>query len=383
MTVAHVDSSLPEESRSPGEGSPCFNDGNQPKRIRAAWYVMDPNPRKAGLRYRCLYPMKHLASEGYDVSFYVAEQAFDVVVFDAWDLFSANHSSLQKLLATWETLRRNGVRLVLDNCDNQFVGEHDPVWRDGCKYLRELAEQADAVVVCSEYLASVMQRQCKLIRPAIVIGDPVETRIHYPDDSIFRSLFSIGRKASWARYFRHRLWINSRRTPLVWFGFHGVGIAKSGMASLQAIRHHLESVNRVFPLSLTVLSNNKDKFDQLFSDWSFPVAYLEWDRITFMAAMRLHKICLLPSEVNNYTAAKSANRVVTAISCGLNVICDEIPSYQDFSSAVRFGDWQKNLEFYINNPSAGPQHIASGGDIIYRNFSLPVIGEKWRSVLFA
>lgn len=383
MTTDYCEPGLKRPNQDSGFDLHFSSDLNQAKRIRAAWYVMDKNPRKAGLRYRCLYPMECLASDGYDVSFYVAGQTFDVVIFDAWDLFSSDWKQLQKLLATWGTLRKSGTRLVLDNCDNQFAGEHDAAWSNGCKYLRELAEQADTVVVCSEFLAGVMQNQCKLAKPAVVIGDPVETQIRYPGDSIFRSLFSIGRKVSWARYLRHRAWINPRRTPLVWFGFHGVGSAKSGMANLLAIRSELESVNLAYPLSLTIISNNKKKFEQIFNDWNFPVAYLEWDRITFMAAMRLHTICLLPSAVNNYTAAKSANRVVTALSCGLNVICDEIPSYKIFSGAVQFGDWRKNTELFINDPEMRLRQIASGVDLVAREFSLPAIAGKWRLVFFA
>ena len=60
---------------------------NQP---RARWVVPELNPRRASLRYRCLYPMAELARQGRDVGLYREGEPIDAgltIIFDAWTLF--------------------------------------------------------------------------------------------------------------------------------------------------------------------------------------------------------------------------------------------------------------------------------------------------------
>lgn len=348
---------------------------------RAAWYVADPNPRKAGLRYRCLYPFEFLRQNGFEVSLFRSDERYDCVAFDAWELFSPDPQRVERMLDTWREMGRRGVRRVLDNCDNQFAGEHTEAWRAGCGLLRTLAAEAEQVVTCSERLAAVMQAECELKTPPQVIVDPVERHIRYPGDTSLRSWLSPGRKLSWARYLRLRFWLKHDRTPLVWFGFHGVGVSESGMASLAALRAILEGIDRDHPISLTVISNNQSKFAQIFANWNIPVAYMEWDRVTFLAAMRRHKICLLPTHIDPYAATKSANRVVTALANGLNVVCDAVPSYQAFSGAVQIGNWESGIRRYLEDFRAAKQDLATGQAIIAEQYSLPIVSERWRSVM--
>ena len=358
--------------------------------MRVAWHVASFNERRASLRYRCIYPMASLRQSGVDAVVFReddAQRPLDCVVFDAWSLFptvSGDENAVPELAGR---LRERGVRIVLDNCDNQFSGALDAAWERGLLHLRELAASADVVVTCSNELARVMQHECSLDTLPRVIGDPVEDHIRYTDDNALRSLLSPGRKLSWARHLAHRARVLTERargrTPLVWFGAHGNHFAEGGMLDLARVIPVLEALNRERPLSLTVISNNRRKFDAHFAHQSFPCHYLEWDRINFLATLRLHAISLLPAALNDFTRCKSANRLTLSLYHGLNVVADAIPSYAEFSDACQLDDWEHGLRSYLDSPALRRQHLSEGQRLCAERCSHERIGSQWLDALGA
>ena len=379
----------PIETRPAQAGRPSIVQARRP--LRVAWHVASFNERRASLRYRCIYPMASLRQSGVDAVLFDegAEQQVDCVVFDAWSLFpTVNGGRDEDALPTLvQRLKARGVRIVLDNCDNQFSGVLGEGWERALVRLREVAAAADVVVTCSAELAQVMQRECALTSLPYVIGDPVESRIRYTEDNVLRSLLSPGRKLSWARHLAHRARLTAERarglTPMVWFGSHGNQFAEGGMLDLERVIPTLEKLNRERPLSLTVISNNRGKFDTHFAQQAFPCHYLEWDRVNFLATLKLHAISLIPATLNDFTRCKSANRLTLSLHHGLNVVADAIPSYVEFSSACQLDDWERGLRRYLDSPALRRQHLLEGQRLSRERCSHERIGNQWQDALSA
>lgn len=357
-------------------------------RPRLRWYQPRLQERRAGTRYRCLYPIRGLQSLGVDAGLWQAQEQADVLVVDAWALFPSQTPSdeLPALLDTVHALRRQGTRIVVDNCDNQFAGEQAAGgWAAACEQLRELTRSADGLVCCSTELARRLQQHCALSRSPEVIGDPVETHIRFSGDSPLMNLASPARHRAWWLYWRHRARLQAERArgvrPLVWFGSHGNGFAEGGMLDLQRVLPLLAEVHREQPLSLTVISNHRGKFEESFSRLPFPSHYLDWDFVTFLALLRLHDMALLPSSPNEFTACKSANRLVLALQHGLNVVADEVPSYREFDAVAAIGDWDGGLRGYLADPCLAERHRTQGAALVAERCSHERIAGQWRDAL--
>lgn len=281
------------------------------------WVVPIVNPRRASLRYRCLYPMQELLRRGRHVGIWQdADQVNDTLtlVFDAWTLFSITNSSAtaERIVELAEGCRAKGARIVLDNCDNQFANVRESSeWRHGLDLLRRLGTSADVIVSCSNALADAMQANIGSRALHVVIDDPIEERIVYPDDTFLKSLLSPRQKQAWIRLMRHRLTLYKDHlagcTPLIWFGSHGNEFSPGGMSDILPLRPVLERVAESHPLSLTIISNHRKKFDAHFLNWNIPTHYLEWDRVTFLNALKMHAISIIPSIDNPFTRCKSSN----------------------------------------------------------------------------
>lgn len=358
---------------------------------RARWLVPSQDPRRASLRYRCLYPIEQLAHWGLSVGFLQEQEPPGdlIVVFDAWSLFPtiSGEAVSDNVVASARRFKQSGVRLILDNCDNQFAANQcDAAWSRGLDRLRELACLADRIVVCSNALGDAMTEIPGVNRDIVVIDDPVEERIRYPGDSLLRSIVSPRRKRCWLNYIRHWSTLarerRAGRTPLVWFGSHGNQFSPGGMLDILSVRSQLEETNRKYPVSLTVISNNHGKFAENFSDWSFPVHYLEWDRINFLALLRLHDVSVIPAQLNSFTRCKSTNRVTLSLWHGLAVIADPIPSYATYSGATRIGNWLGSLEYYLADESNRRTHVQIGRQLVQTQNSIEAIAAAWRNLIF-
>lgn len=353
------------------------------------WYVPALNERRAGLRYRCLYPMAELRRQGVAAERFQHARAahYSHLVLDAWALFPSvsDADQVQQLLDLVEVQRRQGTRIVLDNCDNQFANIPDAAWEQACERLRNLARSADQVLCCSQELATVMQYQCGLAQRPTVVEDPIETEIRYAEDRWWRSLLSPGRKRSWWRHLSHRHLLAKERalgvTPLVWFGAHGNQFAEGGMLDLLRVVPVLQQLEKRHRLSLTVISNHVGKFEQHFSQLGFPTHYLEWDRVTFLDSLRLHDIALLPMTMNDFTRCKSANRMALALYHGLNVVADALPAYQCFASCSQQDQWSQGLQAYLQDPALRHSHRKTGREMAWQAFSPASVAQQWRHAL--
>lgn len=359
---------------------------------RARWVVPVVNPRRASLRYRCLYPMQELLRRGRDVGIWQTGEPVDAsltLVFDAWTLFPTTSltATAETIAELANTAQRQGARILLDNCDNQFASvARSSEWSHGLDLLQRVGQVADVIVTCSQALSDAMQSHIDSSAQYVVIDDPIEEQIRYPDDTFLKSLLSVRQKLAWLRVLKHRANLArdqlAGRTPLVWFGSHGNQFSPGGMSDILPLRPILEQVAELYPISLTIISNQRKKFNADFQHWRIPTHYLEWDRVTFIHALKMHEVSIIPSVDNAFTRCKSTNRLTLSIHHGLAVVADPVPSYQAYSDGTRIGDWKINLCALLSDPKGRRSDLARCQNDARERNSISRIADYWDMCLF-
>lgn len=272
-----------------------------------------------------------------------------------------------------------GTRVIFDLCDNLLYYPDSPVKgeRRGRRLKRMLAA-ADDVVVSTETLADVVASECREIKRMVVIGDSVDDLSVIPVSLLDRLRVPRQVEVTCARLRQLNL---QNHTRLLWFGNHGSGYADSGMLHLAALRAQLESVHRYRPLSLTVISNHRRKFERHFSGWSLPCHYQPWHPLSFERLARCHDIALIPVQDNPFTRCKSDNRLVTAMMHGLAVVADDLPSYRPYASVAQVGDVITGLQAYLDDPERRRQFAAAGRKQVQDSASIQRIADQWQALL--
>jgi hypothetical protein len=97
--------------------------------------------------------------------------------------------------------------------------------------------------------------------------------------------------------------------------------------------------------------------------------------------MRLHKVSLIPIELNEFTRVKTNNRVVQSLYLGLGVVADAIDSYREFDSCTFLDNWEEGLRNYVENPALLQAHVRQGQSIIKQNYSITAIAKQWRDLI--
>jgi hypothetical protein len=339
------------------------------ERTLVGWRPNSSDPRVASVRIRCLNPLRELRRRGYPVELFDPAHggAYAAVIYS-----KVYHDAVQ---AEAERLQAGGVRIVLDLCDNHF---YDPLNRDVLRkagaQLRRMVGLADELVASTEAMADTLREETGTEKEITVIGDAVETRI----EGVPTSPWARWRDRRRLRALQLCLAAAAGRTPLVWFGSHGGPSGDHGMGDLEILRPVLESLHREHPVSLTVISNSAAKFDRLIRPWNLPTQYLGWSATTFLEALGLHAIALIPVRTNPFTRCKTNNRLVTALAAGLGVAATGIPSYRPFEKYCVLDDWTAGLRRYITHPEERRRTVAAGQELVRREWSIPVIADQWQ-----
>ena len=338
---------------------------NEPYKI--GWKPQNYEPRVASARIRCLNTLRQLGKQHFPAELYNEKKESDYRIV----VFSKAYTNKEIVIA--ERLKERGTKIVFDLCDNHFLLDEDRIAR-----LTKMFELADHWVVSSEGLGKVVTNIMGSGKPLTVIEDAVEERLS-------------GSKADIVGWVREHIQLykldkllstdqDSRATRLVWFGNHKASYKDSGLAHVNKIRPVLEKINQSDPLTLTVISNSREVFDQVFSGWQLPVFYLEWSAHTFYKAMKRHKIAVIPIDVNEFTQVKTNNRIALSLFLGLGVVADSIDSYQVFSDCSFLDCWEVGLRSYLEQPELLDEHVQCGRRLIQENFSIEIIAGKWREL---
>jgi hypothetical protein len=340
--------------------------------LKVRWWPFDVNPRIASTRIRCMPVMAALRAHGIDAAFYREDEAPpDVLVL-------AKRYDAQTMAVAQE-LRARGTRVLLDLCDNHFYAEHDsPAARQRRDALCSAVRRVDAVIASTPTLAEQV-REAVPEAPAIsVIGDAFEA----PREAGLLERLREPRAELRLWRLKHALTRQDRGAlRLLWFGQHGSQHASGGMLDLQRVMPLLRRIAAQAPLSLTVISNNAQKFAEIQQSAGFAMHYLPWHLQTFSRATRLHEVALIPIGLNPFTVCKTNNRLATALLHGLDVIADPIPAYEEFGGVVFLGDWEAALQRVLQDRTGRAARVATGQARLQAAWSLEQIAHQWQQGL--
>ncbi|OYU00049.1 MAG: hypothetical protein CFE40_01660 [Burkholderiales bacterium PBB1] len=339
-----------------------------------AWWSKSEDLRLASVRMRAGLLMPMLAQRGIASAWFKAQDASRyrcVVVSKRYD---------DDTVSQLRRFKRHGGRLVLDLCDNDFLPRSQQEQHlHHVENLRLLATLADAIVTSSEPLARVVARECPTASTAVVISE-------MPDDPsiVGTSLWD----SAWSRWAIAREQAHLNRVApagvarLLWFGNANKRDQQNwGMGELARIVPMLVDLNRVFPLHLTVISNNARRFREDVAVLMPSSRYIRWRPSTVEAILRMQHIALIPAQPNEFTACKSDNRVVTALRAGLAVVADPVPSYAPYAEVIQLGEMEAGLRRYLSDPHRRSVDASRGQALVAQSGYADRVLTKWLDVL--
>jgi hypothetical protein len=115
------------------------------------------------------------------------------------------------------------------------------------------------------------------------------------------------------------------------------------MLDLKTVLPVLEAINEKHQICLTIISNSKRKYRDVFAKTTLITFYNPWSQPFFSAALSMQGISIIPIQKNPFTMAKTSNRVATSLVHDLKVVVDMIPSYEVYSPYIAAGDWSDKL----------------------------------------
>lgn len=341
--------------------------------MRLAWWPQVADPRVASFRLRCLRVVGALRASGHDAFVYQPGKAPPDV------LTLSKRYDPATLLHALELARTSGTKIVLDLCDNHFhfEGDAEGALASRARYLRDAVASVDMITASSQALADIIRQECPQSPAVSIVDDAAEQPSHLRwwqrwTDSI--SYASLQQLNLWHQ--RNANVALARR--FVWFGNHGSLGVEGGMSDLRHLRAILEeSFRQAGPLSLTVVSNKREKYEQITAEWKVPTFYLDWHANNFSQVLQTHSAALIPVTTNSFTVCKTANRVLTAFQHGLNVIADAIPSYAEFKTCAVLDDWEFGLNGYSAMAEQRRKDVAEGQRIAHERYSLERVTAQW------
>jgi hypothetical protein len=361
-----------------------------PPRPLIGWLPHSTNPVYAGARIRCLTPLRLLQARGVPVELFnpAHEARYTVLVVQGLRCrpVAGDPATGDGLLDLVARLKRNGCRIAVEDCDNHFYNpQRLPEWTAIAQRLRTLVGLADHLVASTDAMAEVFRRETGTTLPVSIIGDAVEGARDLDNAPAWRRALGWRRKVDRARYLALRAAVAADRMrgrgQLVWFGSHGSTYAEGGMRDLANIRDVLERLNARRPLSLTVISNSRARYEQVVRPFGIPTRYLDWTRSTFLDAMRLHDVAVIPVTRTPFTVCKSNNRLLLALSCGVAVCADGIGSYAEFADVCELDNWEHGIERYLTDPGCAAGHVDRARLKIRDRWTAEHIADQWQLML--
>jgi glycosyltransferase involved in cell wall biosynthesis len=303
--------------------------------------------RTASSRYRCYAPSEYLRKSGVPSEIYREEhqERYAAVVFQK------RYGAADLALA--EALKRRGVRVALDMCDNHLYVP----WRRRSKFrsrardLRRMIECVDVLSVSTPTLASYLRHSAsRVIDDLVELGPARDPRPLHAD-----------------------------RVEFVWFGNAGARTARFGLVDLALVRGSLERIARNRALHLKVVSNHAKRASKVLASARFEWSYEAWSEEGCRDAIAAADICLLPAYLSPITRPKTNNRALLSLWMGTPVIASAIPSYRVFPSGIRFERWEAHVREILSAPAEIATEIREAQDFIRKRWSAEVIAPQWRN----
>ncbi|WP_027852240.1 hypothetical protein [Marinobacterium litorale] len=300
------------------------------------------NKRVASYRIRCLNIVKLFEERLYGPSFYIKKpflfsfrRPHTLILSKRYDSKSIAHAIKLK--------EKFGTELYLDLCDNHIFYKHEtPKLKKRKIDFINAIDKIDNIITSSDYLANEISKY-KNKNKIRVIEDLTEKPSSY---SKYDTIFSPSKYREYKRL-KSFLKSNEAKGPenIIWFGNKGTPHSGGGIDDLSLTIDILNKVYEKRPITFTVMSNSKKSFSPILERLKCPTLYIEWNLQFSSDILSLHDTCIIPIKKTPFTLSKSSNRVLTALSHGLNVIADPIPSYKKYQEFITIGVDYENLKY--------------------------------------
>lgn len=356
-----------------------------------SWRLAAGDADIASVRYRCLIPNRHLREQGYEAR--LSWGADDPLAREQPDALVIVKAFGDAEVELAERAVEKRVPVHVDVCDNVFAPGYKATSPDN---LRQLASFATSVVVTGSALEQAMRAELGPDVPLRVVPDPVET----PSDVRWA-----GRAIWWARRnggvlragrevaggvrrdlskLRPRLAAKRPRRGLpqvIWFGNVGSVQPRFGLINLTDIADELAAAAEEEPFRLLVVSGNRGTYERTVGRWPFETGYAQWDRLGIFDHLRRSSVALVPNSRDAFSACKSPNRVVHALSQGVPVVATRIASTEPFDGCVAFDDFEGGIVSYLRDRELAAEHVGRGRELIERDLDGEVVARAWAEVL--
>src|SRR5262245_30453946 len=288
----------------------------------------------ASSRYRILLPGQILARLGFEVEICVLTDNHLRDPERAAEAVRADVAVIGKLVdprgaAFVAALKKRGIHIVVDFCDDHFG--HSTL---GPLY-HALVASADQIACNTEQMAKRIRDVAH--REAVAIFDPVEGR---------------KRQAEFAPRFP--------ALNCVWYGF------PTNLRYLFKRMGQWMATGFPYPLRVEVITEYSSEvaseiaaFNQA-NDARCILVFRPWSTEAAWLAMETADVVLLPSEINEATYPKSANRLMEAIYGGRLALATMLPSYLEFQEYCEADQSSDALALALKDPIRFCQKIEAG-----------------------
>jgi glycosyltransferase involved in cell wall biosynthesis len=250
-----------------------------------------------------------------------------------------------------EEQRARGIPTWFDLTDDRFAGE-------ASEHLHRMTMLADNVVTVSATLQNIIRQYTR--KESAIIGDPYEGPRGAP---------------RWSP--------DGARVKVLWFGYG------SNFPALMRALPGLADAGRRFPMDLRIVTAGVqgierycEKFNRT-SGAALALKYVPWSSAETWNSLAATDLVLIPAMLDEqWTLAKSANRMVEALWAGRFVVAHPIPSYREFTDCAWLGaDLAEGIAWVMQNQESIAGRIRAAQDRIAAAYSPDRIAAQWEQIL--
>ena len=336
---------------------------------RFAFYAKRYTRSQASIRLRVLEPIAGLREAGVNIGRYSWAKGLR-----GCDGLVISKAFTKRSVRVAQAAQRAGCGLIFDICDNRFANRKQKGLTQSSTHISRQLARADLVTVPTETMGRLLEAEVPdIVGRVRVVPDMLED-LSTPGSAgpSLVDRFRLSRLRSF-------LADHPGALRCVWFGNNMRGV--SGIDHLDEAVRELREFAAYHPVTLTIISDRRDIYRQASAAWDIPSFYMPWSLGSFGAALKMHRVAIIPVFQNDYTLGKSINRPATAIMAGLGVIADSIPAYEELRPFIPLDDWQGGLSRYAFEWEAEQTHLTDARAHLDRLYGRRRVVQRWIEVL--
>lgn len=152
------------------------------------------------------------------------------------------------------------------------------------------------------------------------------------------------------------LFCNESNSLVVWFGNSGTW-NKNGVSDLLAIKSELLSAYNFHKFTLVLITDSKSAVDRVKSEINLPIKFVKWSEEITIEYLKKCSAVVLPSQINETTLGKSANRPLLALSHGAPTISSKTESTEGLQPALFVDNFESNLVSILKDPETHRKRV--------------------------